>query len=386
MGSGGLFVSTKDAVALRIIEDFRAGRVSREKAALLLGKSQRTISRMARRVRDGGVSGIKHGNAGRQPANRIGEAEMSAALELAKGKYRDLNLKHCHELLARDHGLTVSYKSFRLWCNRGGIGQRRKRRPNRVRLWRERMANEGLMLQMDGSHHKWFAGRETCLIATIDDATSEIPAARFFPGETTWACFAVLRQIVETRGVPEILYVDGAGWSGGGPKRQHFSQFVRACSELGIRVIHAHSPQAKGRIERAFRTLQDRLVGELALADVKSMAGANAYLEQVFLPRYWNARLTVEPRETTTRYRAISPHVDLNRVFSYQYDRQVNSAHIVSLNGKVYKINNPELGVLRGKGVVASEDETGKIRWYYGSRELKAELIVPPKRRWKEAG
>jgi hypothetical protein len=244
------------------------------------------------------------------------------------------------------------------------------------------MANEGLMLQMDGSHHRWFGGRQSCLIAAIDDATSEIPAAGFFPSETTWACFAVLRRIVETRGVPEILYVDGAGWSGGGAKRQHFSQFVRACGELGIRVIHARSPQAKGRIERAFRTLQDRLCGELELAGVRSLAAANRYLDEVFLSRYWNARLTVVPRDDVSRYRAMPPCVDLSWVFSYQYQRRVNSDHTVSLDGRLYKIRNPELGSLRGKTVTASVTEAGKVSWRYGSADLNAELVRPPQRRW----
>ena len=115
---------------------------------------------------------------------------------------------------------------------------------------RERMANEGLLLQMDGSPHCWNGKDQWCLIAAIDDATSKIPAAQFFPTETTWGCMAVQRTIIERFGVPEALYVDGAGWAGGGPKRQFFSQFVRAAEELGIRVIFATSAQAKGRIAR----------------------------------------------------------------------------------------------------------------------------------------
>lgn len=382
MAKGGLVLSTKDLITLRIIEDFRAGRISRLEAATLLGKSERSITRLAKRVREQGALGIKHRNTGRRPANRHDGALKTTAVELASTRYKALNLKHCHERLREEHGLSVSYKVFRLWCKEAGIGKRRKRRPNRVRLWRERMANEGLMLQMDGSHHRWFGGRESCLIAAIDDATSEIPAARFYPSETTWACFAVLRRIIEAKGVPEILYVDGAGWSGGGAKRQHFSQFVRACTELGIRIIHARSPQAKGRIERAFRTLQDRLVAELALADVGSLAAANAYLEQRFLPAYWNARLTVEPRETATRYRLLSPHVDLSRVLSYCYERRVTSQHTVSLDGRVYRIRASELGSLRGKAVLGSVTEDGLVRWHYGTTELAADLVTPPKRRW----
>jgi transposase len=379
---GGIFLRTTEQVELAIIEDFRAGRVTREEAARLLGVTPRSVTRWAKAVRLAGPCGIKHGNCGKKPVNGIAEAERLRVVELAAGRYRHFNLRHLHEQLVREHGVTVSYDTVRTWCNAAGIGRRRKRRANRARLYRERLANEGLMLQMDGSHHRWYGGRESCLIAAIDDATSHIPAAGFFPGETTWACFHVLRSIIETRGLPEILYVDGAGWSGGGAKRAHFSQFVRACRQLGVRVVHAHSAQAKGRIERAFRTLQDRLCAELALHDIKSDAGANHYLTQVFLPGYWNKELTVAPRETASRYRPLPPTVDLDVVLSMQAERLVGSAHTASYDGRLYRIVNPELGSLRGKRVTVSVNEASDVRWYYGSVQLNAAEVVRPTRRW----
>lgn len=377
MGTGGWHMSTRDTVALRIIEDFRAGRVTRAKAALILGVDPRTVSRWASWVRREGPAAIKHGNCARRPHNRLDAGLRDRALSLAAERYKALNLKHLHERLVADHGFTACYDTLRKWCNAAGIGRRRKRRASRARLYRERMANEGLMLQMDGSHHRWFGGKESCLIAVIDDATSHIPAAGFFDGETTWACFEILRRILTTKGIPEIFYVDGAGWTGGGHKRQFFSQFVRACGELGIRVIHARSAEAKGRIERAFGTMQDRLVAELQLAGITVKADAERYLQQVFLPTYWNRRLTVAPREETTRYRPLTPNVDLERILSFQTPRLVNRDHTVSLEGKKYKLAPGEFGSLRGRTVTASRAEDGELTWYLGATKLAAKVVKP---------
>ena len=384
MGVGGLVLSTREQVSLAVIEDFRGGRISRDEAARLLGVHWRTITRWANAVRAKGPQGIKHGNCGAIAPNRLADEDRQQVIALAKGRYRNFNLRHMHECLVADHGVKACYDTVRKWCNAAGIGHRRKRRANRIRLHRDRMANEGLMLQMDGSHHRWYGGREMCLMAAIDDATSHIPAARFFPTETTWACFAILRQIIETRGVPEMLYVDGAGWAGGGAKRQFFSQFVRACAELGIRVLHAKSAQAKGRIERTFRTMQDRLVAEFELHGIKSDTDANRYLEQVFLPTYWNRKLTVVPLELQSRYRPLPAHIDLNHVFCFQTKRLVGTSHTASFEGKLYRINNPELGSLKGRQVIVCQDEAGKLTWLFGSIQLNVELVKRPERHWQK--
>lgn len=377
------FVMRKnEAVRLRLIDDFRAGRISRKEAATLLGVSERAVTRQARKVRLLGPAGIKHGNHRKAPANKLDQRILEKALELAKTRYAVFNLRHCHEKLVEEHGLKLCYTTFRKACAKDGFGKRHKRRPSRARLMRERMANEGLLLQMDGSPHCWNGKDQWCLIAAIDDATSKIPAAQFFPTETTWGCMAVLRTIIERFGVPEALYVDGAGWAGGGPKRQFFSQFVRAAEELGIRVIFATSAQAKGRIERSFRTLQDRLVAELSLAGIKGMLDANRFLEQVFLPTHWNARLTVVARDEVMRYRPLSPHQVLDEILCFKHWRRVRSDHSVSLDAKTYLLKPGELGGLRGKEVVAHVTEDGQVSWYYGRQRVPSELKLPPRRRW----
>jgi transposase len=374
----GLFLGTKDLVELRILEDFRAGRRTRQEAATLLGVSERAVTRRVAKLRAKGATGIKHGNRGRTPVNRLDEAMRTAAVELARTAYAAFNLAHCHERLVAEHGLACCYATFRKWCNAAGTGRRRRRRPSKPRMARERLSKEGLMLQLDGSPHAWNGKDEWCLIAAIDDATSKMPAARFFPTETTWGCFAVLRTIIERFGIPEILYTDCAGWAGGGAKRQHFSQFVRACEELNIVVLRTPSPEAKGRTERAFRTLQDRLCAELSYAGIKSMADANRYLDQVFLPGYWNERLTVMARSPQTSYRPLPAEVSLDGVLCYKHWRRVRSDHTVDLEGRAYRLRAPFQ--LRGKEVEARVTEAGEVSWYYGRLRIAADLWSRPRR------
>ena len=159
------------------------------------------------------------------------------------------------------------------------------------------MPSEGVMVQLDGSSHDWFGGKKACLIAAVEDATSE-----FFDSETTLGCMRVLQQIMKRKATFHTLYVDRAGIFGGG-KRQRFSQLQRACNELGIEIIFAHSPEAKGRMERAFQTLQDRLVAEMRLRKIKTRSQANEYLQKSFIPNEWNKKFTVRPESKESYYR-----------------------------------------------------------------------------------
>ena len=286
MAKAGVFMSKNDQVCLRVLEDFRFGKISRREAALLLGWSERAVTRRVAKIRAVGITGIKHGNCHRVAINRTEASKRDQMLALAKNVYFDFNMTHCLEMLKERHSLVTSYATFHGWCREAGIGKIKRRRTSKARVYRERMSCEGLLMQMDGSHHAWNGTDKWCLIAMIDDATSEIPAAKFFPTETTLGCMKVLRSVIEAKGVPQMIYTDEAGWAGGGAKRHGFSQFVRACEELGIRVITTSSAESKGRIERAWRTTQGRLVPELRLNGITTMLDANRYLDQVYLPGY----------------------------------------------------------------------------------------------------
>lgn len=197
------------------------------------------------------------------------------------------------------------------------------------------MSQAGMMVQFDGSHHRWFNNEETCLLAGIDDATNEV-FARFYPGETTFACMDILKQMITEKGCFKTLYVDKAGVYGG-VKREGFSQVQRALGELDIHTLFAHSPQAKGRIERLFNTLQDRLIPEMRMAKIKSIDQANQYLKDVFLPSH-NAKFMVLPRNMQSLYRQIHPSWNLDDVFCIKEFRVVGKDHTISLNGERHMI------------------------------------------------
>jgi len=376
-------MSKNESVALRILEDFRHGVISRRQAADLLGCSERAVSRRVRNLRTKGVAGIKHGNYQKPAINLTDASKREQMLHLAKETYYDFNMTHCLEMLSERHGLKVSYTTFHRWCRAAGIAKRKRRRTSKARVYRERMAYEGLLLQMDGSHHRWNGVDEWCLIAMIDDATSEIPAARFFEGETTRGCMSVLRSVIEAKGVPQMIYTDEAGWAGGGEKRKGFSQFVRACEELGIRVITTSSAEAKGRIERAWCTTQDRLVPELRLNGITSMIDANRYLDQVYLPRYWHVRNTVNAREEGTRYRELLPHENLDEIFCIKHKRQINSDQTVHFENQLYKVTDRRYGSLKKKGIAVHVYGNGSIAMYFGHIKLEFERVTLPRRRWQ---
>lgn len=375
-------MSVRNLFELSVIEDFRAGRKTRAEAALVLGCSFKSITRKAKRVRESGPSGLCHANRHKAPINKTSAAVRDEALRLATVLYPDFNITHCYEMLVAQHGLTIRYSTFHSWCRKAGIKAGKRRRPTKRRLYRERMANEGLMLQMDGSHHAWNGSDKWCLIGLIDDATSDMPAARFYESETTWGCMNTLRLVIERKGIPEVIYTDEAGWAGGSEKRRHFSQFVRACEELGIRIITTPSPEAKGRIERAWRTIQGRLVPELRLHGIRSMADANRYLDQVFLPLYWNEKNTVLPRNQVSRYRKLPTHTDLAQVLCLKFWRTVRKDHTVSYENRLYKILGGGLGSLAGKDVTAHLDEQGGVAWFYGHARLETKVVTKPTRRW----
>lgn len=377
-------MSKNEAVVLRILEEFRNGIISRRQAAELLGCSERAITRRTKKIRLNGIEGIKHGNYQRAAVNRIDQNKKKQMVELANDTYFDFNMTHCLEKLKENHGLETSYATFHGWCRAAGIGKRKRRRTSKARIHRERMACEGLLMQMDGSHHAWNGVDKWCLIALIDDATSEIPAARFFESETTLGCMEVLRAVIEAKGVPQMIYTDQAGWAGGGEKRQGFSQFVRACQELGIRVITTSSAESKGRIERVWNTAQDRLIPELRIAGIKSMLDANRYLNQVFLAKYWHLRNTVQARNDESKYRPLEAGEDLNEIFCIKHERQVTNDHSIQFENQRYKILDTCYGSLKQKTVAIHVYNSGAIGVFYGHLRLQHQLIVPPKRNWNK--
>jgi len=238
------------------------------------------------------------------------------------------------------------------------------------------MESPGLLLQMDASTHRWFGDKKSCLIAIIDDATSEIHA-EFFEAETTLGCLKVLRDTIAKNGIFKTLYVDKAGIYGG-PKRCNFSQVKRACEELGIEIIFANSAQGKGRIERSFDTFQDRLIPELRLKRIKKLSSANSYLQEQFIPNYWQPKVEVLARNTNSEYAPVPKKVDLGSIFIVKEYRKIRPDHTFSYGNQFFLIESPlRHSIAKQKIEIRIIDDNG-FTAYFADRQLRVPEVNEP--------
>jgi hypothetical protein len=372
---GGIWMSGRQQFTYGVLTDFNAGKISRAEAALLLGVDERSVSRKSARFREKGLVGLQHGNTGRIPVNRTSLDLKATVLKLVREKYFDFNVAHCLEKLRENEGIELEYSVFYSWCREANVIKRTKRRCAKVRHLRSRLPVEGMMLQLDGSHHLWNGKDTWVLIGLIDDATSKIPWAEFFTSEDTLNCMTVLQRVVEKFGIPEMIYTDKAGWLGGTTKREGFSQFLNACEYLGIRVIFANSPQAKGRIERAWNTFQDRLIPEMRLHGLKSIQAANHYLQEEMLPKYWNVRNAVPAKVEGSRYKPLSCEENLNEIFCIKETRKVNGNHTISWENSIYAVTPPEGVSLKGRTVEIRTYQNMTSKSFFAGREIPFQLV-----------
>ncbi len=330
----GLTLSRKEEARLQVLNQVLASKLSVVEAARLLRVTERHAWRLLAAYRKEGAAALAHGNRGRKPAHTIAEAVKAQVRQLAQEEYRGVN--HCHltELLAERQGIVVSRSTVRRILQAVGVRSPRPRRPAKHRSRRERYPQEGMLLQVDGSRHDWLAGRGPyiTLVAAIDDATGKVPAALFREQEDAQGYLLLLGQVIRKQGLPLALYSDrhsifqrSANDQPSLPEQLAgtipATQLGRALKELGVQLILAHSPQAKGRIERLWGTFQDRLVTELRLAGASTIAEANRLLG-AFVPRF-NARFAVPPAEPGSAYRRPPKGVDLAGVLCFKYQRTV---------------------------------------------------------------
>lgn len=375
----GIYMSKNGQFTHQAVADFLGGKLSRKQTAELLDVRERTVSRLARRIEKKGIFGVVHGNRDRIPSNKKSPAFQKSVMDLVQDQYFDFNMTHCLEVLKERHGLVVGYDTFRKWCHEKKLVKRAKRRSAIARHRRVRMPSEGLLLQMDGSHHRYNGKDVWCLIAAIDDATSEIPYAEFFLSEDTVNCMTVMQRIIEKKGVPYALYVDRAGCLGGG-KRAQFNQFKRACGELDIRIIFASSPEGKGRIERAWDTVQDRLIPEMRLRHIQRMPAANAYLQTQFLPNYWASRNQVVPHSEESRYRPLAAGKDLKEIFCLKEYRSMNRGHTLSWGGLTYELDSPLKYSIRGQKIELRTYQDLTWMAFFAGKPIALKPFVEPQR------
>jgi hypothetical protein len=326
-----------------------AGSWKMAEGAQATGVSVRQMRRLCRAVERRGEAAVVHGNRGRPAHNRLGAALERQVVGLYRHKYRGFNDQHFTEKLVGEEGLTVSRASVRRWLRAAGLAAVRKHRPPRHHRRRERKPQAGLMLLWDGSRHDWLEGRGPllCLVGAIDDATSEfLPGARFVAQECAAAYLAVLRTIAQERGLPWSCYGDRHSifrrnddcWTLEEELRgrQDPTQVGRALEALQIERIDALSPQAKGRVERLWGTLQDRLTSELRLRKVRTAGAAEAVLQDYL--RDHNRRFAVPAAEAQSAWRAMPPGTDLDRVLSFFYEATVGNDNTVKVGEQVLQI------------------------------------------------
>jgi len=378
---GGIFMSKQEQYEFEKISDFIRGEISRIDVAHILEMSPRNVSRIANKVKKLGMLGVKHGNTGKRPVNKIDRQKKLKATELLQEHYFDFNIVHAREMLKDNHDLKFSYTSLRRIAHKINLVKHRKKSRRKARKYRVRMPCRGIMLQMDGSHHDWNGRDKWALIAAIDDATSEIHWAEFFTSEDTLNCMTVLQRIIEKVGIPECMYVDKAGWFGGTAKRPDFANFVRACEELGIKVIFANSPEAKGRIERTWQTFQDRLVPEFRLYNIKHIPAANKYLKEIFLPNYWTPNNTVQPRNPEDKFRPVPANINLNEVMCLKDFRLIKGNQTVSIDAKIYVIkDDPRFGSLKGLQIEIRTYQNLQQKYFFADKVVELIQVVQPLR------
>lgn len=333
-------MNVKEAVRLAVVRQVLEGQLKQAQAAHKLGLSQRQIKRLCKRVREEGDAGLISKRRGQRSQRKIDDGVRQGALELVRQRYSDFGPELAREHLGAEHGFAHSTETLRGWMIQAGLWTPKRRRAQRVHSPRARRACLGELVQIDGSHHDWFEGRspKCCLIAFIDDATGRVLGARFEATKTTQGYMGVLERYVAEHGAPLALYSDRHSiFTKHDAEVPQPTQFERALLQLDIESICAHSPQAKGRIERLFQTLQDRLCKAMRLAGISSMEQANAWLG-AYLGAH-NARFAVPALEAADMHRPWqgSAHA-LARICALHHQRQLSAQGSCRFEGAILQI------------------------------------------------
>src|SRR5438552_1235650 len=379
-------LSQKELQLVSVISSCVKGDMACARAAELLSLNIRHVKRPSRRLREQGDAALANANRGRPSPRRLPSRVRQRVLHLARTRYLGFNDHHLAEKLQAVEGFSVSRETLRRRLRQAGMGSPRKRRAPAHRQRRLRSAREGELVQLDGSPHDWLEGHGPRLTAlgVQDDATGKILAAQFFPSESALGYLSLLRQLLRRHGTPLAFYGDHSGifvrnddfWSVEeqlAGKRQP-TQFGRALEQLGITFIAARSPQAKGRVERLWGVLQDRLCSELRLAQAGDLDSANTVL-RVFMADY-NRRFARRPREMQTAWRPAPENLD--RICCFVHQRVVSNDNIVQWEGRRFRI--PQQGLrfsFAGAKVHVYQALDGRVSLYYGDTRLLHTLASP---------
>jgi len=391
---GMVTLDKKEQKRLMVLNHVEKGKMVAEEAAMVLDISLRHVRRLLAAYRRQGAGALAHGNRGRKPPNTVGRDLRKQVIELARSKYAGCNTQHYTELLSEREGITLSRSTVRRMLMDGSVSRPRQRRPPKHRSRRERYAQMGMLVQMDGSRHDWLEGRGAwlTLIGAIDDATGEVLYALFREQEDTEGYFQLMERIVSGYGVPVAVYHDGhavfeppehepmtleeqlAG-------ERSLTQFGRLLAELDVTSIRSRSPQARGRVERLWGTFQDRLVSELRLARISAVSQANEVLWR-YLPAH-NKKFAVPPAQSGSAFRA--PGRYWRAMFCLKYQRTVGLDNVVRFGPhRLQVLPNGRYSYARAK-VEVRQAFDGSISVYYQGHRLDTSPAPPEAAKLRES-
>lgn len=362
-----------------IILKAKAGKLSWLQAADILGWSPRRLRRWRARYDKDGSRALVDRRRQTPSARSVSEREMGRVVELYQGKYASMNARHFHETVCREHDVVMSYTKVKTVLQQAGlIGKKKGRGKHRLR--RPRRECFGEMIHLDGSLHPWLSlcpDEKQTMIVVVDDATSQILYAKLEPAESTLTVMSALAWVFEKHGICQALYTDRASWAAFTPKageavdKTRPTQLGRALNRLGVEHILAYSPQARGRSERANRTLQDRLVRELKVEGIDHMKAANEYIERVYIPRH-NERFARQPADGSSAFVSVTRR-QLEDHLRVCDERVVAGDNTVSYEGLKLQIQKqPGRSTCKGLKVEVIQTLEGHIEVHWGTRKLGA--------------
>jgi transposase len=392
---GIISMSKKEVERITVMNNLLEKRIKQKHAARLLGISVRQVRRIFNRYKKEGSKGLTHKNRGKESNRLMPEEKQAQIVQLIKESYSDFGpTLACEKLLERD-GIKCSTETVRKIMIAESLWRERKKKTIEIHTYRERRSCVGELIQLDGSPHKWFEDRtEPCtLIAFIDDATSRIMDGAFMDYEGTFTLFSATEHYLFKHGKPLSLYVD---------KHSTFkinrqatieeelrdllpqSQFGRAMEQLRIEVIFAHSPQAKGRVERLFETLQDRLVKEMRLEGISTKDEGTKYFREAYIPKH-NAKFAILPKDSANVHRALLTFDDLSRIFTVQTKRHVSKALVAQYKNTRYQLDSTGAYnyLLKNQQILVEENQQGDLVFRHKDKTIPyrviGEIIRQPK-------
>ena len=370
---------------LRVLHQVLDKKVTQIVAGGILGITDRQVRTLLRRVEAQGAKGVRHLGRGRVSPRKMSDETEERIARIIRSKYPDFGPLYAAEKLEERHRIKVSREKVRQVMMAHGLWKR-KRRKREDHVWRERKPRVGEMIQMDGSHHAWLEDRgpKLVMMGYVDDATGQL-YGRFYDHEGVYPAMDSFRRYIQLYGLPLEIYLDKHSAYKTTRRadtdellrgRQAETQFERALRELGVRMIHAHSPQAKGRVERIFKTLQDRLVKEMRLARIRTLEAANRFLEEYLGP--YNSRFMKEALKEGDLHRPLPKSVVLEDVLCIKALRTINDGYLIRWRGQTYVLRKRSLTVRRQKVTVLDRFD-GRLSFRFKDRDLEYQPAPQPK-------